>query len=92
MVLYTIAVFFSAPILGQLADKHGRKPVLLFCIVGTLISYLMLFIPNVYMYLLARLINGITGGNMSILQTIVSDLSSNDQERKKHFSDLMAIF
>lgn len=60
MAAYALCAFLAAPVLGQLSDKYGRKWILVACVVGTAISYFFLFIHNFWMYILARVINGIT--------------------------------
>lgn len=52
----------------------------------------MLFMHSFRAYLAARLVNGITGGNFSILQAILTDNSKDAEERKKNFGMLGALF
>ena len=92
ITVYSLFAFIAAPILGQYSDKHGRKWVLLLCVIGTAVSWLMLFMHSFWAYLAARLVNGITGGNFSILQAILTDNSKDATERKKNFGMLGALF
>lgn len=93
VTLYAFCTFFSTPLLGQWSDRFGRKPLLLFCVAGTFLSFLMLlFTHNFWLYLVARVINGLTGGNISILQSIISDISASPEERRKNFGLMGALF
>ncbi|MEI7477416.1 MAG: MFS transporter [bacterium] len=91
--IYSLCAFFAAPLLGQRSDVHGRKNILILCVAGTALSFLVLiFTHSIWLYLLARAINGITGGNISILQAILTDISPTHQERAKNYGFLGAIF
>jgi DHA1 family tetracycline resistance protein-like MFS transporter len=86
MSLYAFCAFFSAPILGRLSDRYGRKKPLLFSVAGTCIAYVILVVSQSYwLYLFSRMVNGLTGGNISILQAILADLSKTPEERNKNF-------
>lgn len=86
LALYSLCAFFATPILGQLSDRYGRKWLLVACIAGTALSYLMLLGHHSFIiFLLSRIVNGITGGNFSILQATISDISVDDMDRKKNF-------
>lgn len=82
IVLYALFSFIAAPILGQLSDIYGRKKILLICIIGTFLSSLMMSLTSIFvLFLIARIINGFTGWNISILQSMFSDISKNKEER-----------
>ncbi len=76
---YSIAQFFGAPILGQLSDKIGRKPMLIISLFGTffgnLLSVTAILIGNIYLLFFARILDGFTGGNLSIVRSIISDIT-----------------
>ena len=62
LTIYSLFAFLSAPLLGQWSDKFGRKKPLVLCIIGTMFSYLILLVTQSYwIFLLSRLVNGITG-------------------------------
>jgi MFS transporter, DHA1 family, tetracycline resistance protein len=65
--IFPIMQFFATPILGQLSDKYGRKPILLFSLFGTFISYLLfslgIIMRNLPLLFFSRAFDGITGGN-----------------------------
>ena len=93
LTIYSMCAFFATPLLGQLSDKLGRKWLLLMCVAGSAISFVVLLLShNVWLYMLSRAINGITGGNLSILQAIMTDISKDHHERAKNFWLLWALF
>ncbi len=93
LTVYALFAFLSAPLLWQLSDRYGRKMTLLSCVIGTFFSYLVLFISQNYIYfLISRIINGITGGNVSILQAILTDISPTPETKAKNFGLMGAIF
>lgn len=92
---YPLASFFAAPILGVLSDKYGRKPVLLASIAGTSISYFVfayaIITKNIPLLFISRTIDGITGGNISVAQAVIADLTS-PKDRAKIFGGMGAVF
>jgi len=85
---YPIAQFLAAPILGQLSDKHGRKRLLALSLAGTAISYLIfafaIITRNIPLMFAARILDGITGGNISIAQAAIADVTA-PKDRAKSF-------
>ncbi|MEA5619668.1 MFS transporter [Cronbergia sp. UHCC 0137] len=74
---YSIAQFFATPIIGKLSDRFGRKPLLIVSLTGTVIANLIAGNATTAFFLfLARFMDGITGGNMSVAQAIISDITS----------------
>lgn len=92
IVAYSLCSFLAAPLMGQLSDIYGRRWPLVASIFWSSISWLILFISAPWAYFLARIVNGITGGNMSILQAILTDISVDENDRKKNFWLLWAMF
>lgn len=85
-VLYAAAQFIGAPILGQLGDRLGRRPVLLASVFGSAVGYVIFgFGGALWVLFLARLIDGFTGGNMSTASAYIADVSA-PEERAKNFS------
>jgi multidrug resistance protein len=80
---FSFAQFIATPILGRLSDKFGRKPVLLFCLLGTSASLaLFAMATNITMLFIARVIDGITGGNISVAQAIIADTTKGESRAK----------
>jgi MFS family permease len=83
---FAICQLIAGPILGRISDRIGRKPVLMFSQMGTLIGFLVLgFAGSIWMIFLARIIDGLTAGNLSIAQAYISDVTK-PEERTKSFA------
>jgi predicted MFS family arabinose efflux permease len=90
--IYSIAQFFATPIIGKLSDRFGRKPLLIISITGTIIANLMAgFAPTAIFLFTARLLDGITGGNISVAQAIIADVTA-PKDRAKGFGMIGAAF
>ena len=80
---YSVMQFIFAPILGRLSDKHGRRRVLLISIIGTGISFLILgFATTLWMLFVGRILDGITGGNISTAQAYIADSTTKENRTK----------
>jgi len=92
---YPIAQFFAAPILGQLSDKAGRRPVLAFSLAGTALSYVLFALAilwrDIPLLFFSRILDGITGGNISVAQAAIADVSDSTN-RAKNFGLMGAAF
>lgn len=81
--VYALAQFISGPILGDLSDKYGRKPVLIISQIGTCIGFLMLaFANNLFWIFFARIIDGLTAGNITTAQAYIADHTSHEDRAK----------
>jgi MFS transporter, DHA1 family, tetracycline resistance protein len=91
-VIYAVMQFFCAPIIGNLSDKYGRRPVLLTSLLGFGIDYLfMAFAPTIWWLFLSRVIAGITGASFTTASAYIADVSTNET-RAKNFGLLGAAF
>jgi predicted MFS family arabinose efflux permease len=75
--IFSIAQFFATPIIGKLSDKFGRKPLLIISLAGTVIGNLLAgTAPNALVLFFARFLDGVTGGNISVAQAVISDITT----------------
>ena len=73
----------SRPILGRLSDKHGRRPILLVSLLGTALGFLILgFATTLLMLFVGRIIDGISGGNISTAQAYIADVTTKENRAK----------
>ncbi len=80
---YAAAQLVGAPLLGRLSDRFGRRPVLLVSLAGTLIGFLLLgFARTLLVLFAARIIDGLTGGNISVAQAYISDVTDSSNRAK----------
>jgi MFS transporter, DHA1 family, tetracycline resistance protein len=80
---YSIMQLIFSPILGGLSDKYGRRPVLLLSIIGTGIGFLVLGLATtVWMLFIGRILDGITGGNISTAQAYIADVTTEENRAK----------
>lgn len=80
---YSLLQLIFSPILGRLSDKHGRRPVLLASLLGTALGFLILgFATTLWMLFLGRIIDGISGGNISTAQAYIADVTTEENRAK----------
>ncbi|PRR79819.1 MFS transporter [Clostridium vincentii] len=83
---YPLAQFFGAPILGSLADQKGRKKILTVSLIGTVVGYAIFILgiltSNLSLLFLGRIVDGFTGGNISIAQSAIADVSTEETKSK----------
>jgi DHA1 family tetracycline resistance protein-like MFS transporter len=92
---YPLAQFFGAPILGTLADQHGRKKLLTVSLIGTLFGYVLfalgIIYNNIFLLFIGRILDGFTGGNISIAQSAIADIST-EETKSRNFGLIGAAF
>jgi DHA1 family tetracycline resistance protein-like MFS transporter len=80
---YSVMQLIFSPILGRLSDKYGRRPILLLSIIGTGIGFLMLgFAKTLWMLFAGRILDGMTGGNISTAQAYMADITTKEDRAK----------
>lgn len=83
--IYALCQLFSGPLLGRLSDHTGRKPLLLVSQAGTFAGFIVTaFAPSLWVLFLARAIDGMTAGNLSLAQAYISDVT-RPEDRAKSF-------
>jgi DHA1 family tetracycline resistance protein-like MFS transporter len=89
---YAFMQFIFAPVLGNLSDKYGRRPVLLFSLFGFGIDYLFLsFAPSIGWLFVGRLIAGVTGASFTTASAYIADIST-PENRAQNFGMIGAAF
>ena len=89
---FSLAQLVASPVLGALSDRFGRRPVLIFSLIGTVISFAMLAAAqSLAMLFAARVIDGLSGGNITIARAYIADVTEPG-ERAKAFGFLGAAF
>ena len=89
---YAFMQFLCAPVIGNLSDKYGRRPVLLFSLFGFGIDYLFLaFAPTIAWLFVGRIIAGITGASFTTASAYIADISTAET-RAKNFGMIGAAF
>lgn len=83
MASFSAMQFIFAPILGRLSDRVGRRPVLLVSMVGSAVGYVMFgFAGSMAMLFASRIIDGISGGNISTAHAVIADITSPEDRAK----------
>ena len=89
---YAIMQFIFSPLLGNLSDKFGRRPVLLFSLFGFGVDYIFLsFAPTIGWLFVGRIIAGITGASYTTATAYIADISA-PEDRAKNFGMVGAAF
>lgn len=92
---YSFCQFLAAPVLGAWSDRYGRRPLLIYSQLGSFLGFLLLALapslPNALLWLfVSRVIDGVSGGNLTIAQAYISDISA-PQERARNFGMIIGV-
>jgi len=91
--IFAIMQFVFAPVIGNLSDRYGRRPVLLFSLLGFGIDYIILALAPAYGWLfIGRVIAGITGASFTTASAYIADVSTDETSKAKNFGMIGAAF
>ncbi|MBK9139281.1 MAG: TCR/Tet family MFS transporter [Verrucomicrobia bacterium] len=90
--LYSAMQFLCSPLLGSLSDRFGRRPVILFSLLGSGLDYLLLaWAPTLPWFFLGRIISGVTGASITAASAYIADVSP-PEKRAQNFGLIGAAF
>ena len=90
--IFSLCQLVASPVLGDWSDRYGRRPVLVFSLAGTVISFVMLAMAqSVMMLFLARIVDGLSGGNISTARAYVADITE-PKDRARAYGLIGAAF
>jgi DHA1 family tetracycline resistance protein-like MFS transporter len=89
---FSLAQLVASPLLGAWSDRWGRRPILIFSLIGTVISFVMLAVAqSLAMLFAARIVDGLSGGNITTARAYIGDITT-EENRAKAFGILGAAF
>jgi len=89
---FSLSQLIASPILGGLSDRWGRRPVLVFSLFGTVVSFVMLALAgSLTMLFAARIVDGLSGGNITTARAYIADITT-EENRARAFGLLGAAF
>src|SRR5688572_8795103 len=89
---FSLAQLIASPLLGELSDRWGRRPVLILSLIGTIVSFAMLAVAeSLTMLFAARVVDGLSGGNITTARAYIADITS-EEDRARAFGLLGAAF
>jgi DHA1 family tetracycline resistance protein-like MFS transporter len=89
---YAITQFIFAPLIGNLSDQYGRRPIILISLLGFTLDYILLALaPSIAWLFIGRIIAGITGASITTASAYIADISTIEN-RAKNFGMIGAAF
>lgn len=89
---YAITQFMFAPLIGNLSDKFGRRPIILISLFAFSLDYILLaFAPTITWLFIGRIIAGLTGASISTASAYIADVST-PENRAKNFGMIGVAF
>jgi MFS transporter, DHA1 family, tetracycline resistance protein len=89
---FSVSQLIASPVLGDLSDRWGRRPVLILSLIGTVISFAMLAVAqSLVMLFAARIVDGLSGGNITTARAYIADITT-EEDRARAFGLLGAAF
>jgi DHA1 family tetracycline resistance protein-like MFS transporter len=89
---FSLAQLVASPVLGAWSDKWGRRPILIFSLLGTVVSFVMLAVAHsLAMLFFARIVDGLSGGNITTARAYIGDIAT-EENRARAFGFLGAAF
>jgi multidrug resistance protein len=83
LAIYSAMQFVCSPILGKLSDRFGRRPVLMASILGTSLGFLIMGLAQtLWLLFLARIVDGVTGGNISTAAAYIADVTAPEERSR----------
>jgi DHA1 family tetracycline resistance protein-like MFS transporter len=90
--VFSLCQLLAAPALGDLSDRYGRRPILIFSLLGTVVSFVMLAMAHsIAMLFAARIVDGLSGGNISTARAYVADITE-PKDRARAYGIIGAAF
>src|SRR5882757_3344076 len=90
--VFSLCQLLAAPALGDLSDRYGRRPILVFSLAGTVVSFVMLALAHsIAMLFVARIVDGLSGGNISTARAYVADITE-PKDRARAYGMIGAAF
>ncbi len=96
LTAYPLFQFLGSPILGRLSDRHGRRKILLLSLAGSFVGYLIfpmgIALSSVALLFLSRIVDGFTGGNISVAMAAIADITPEEKQRVKNYAFIGVAF
>jgi multidrug resistance protein len=90
--VFSLCQLVAAPVLGDLSDRYGRRPILILSLAGTVVSFVMMALAqSLTMLFVARIVDGLSGGNISTARAYVADVTE-PKDRARAYGLIGAAF